>query len=269
MFKKTRKYLKNIFHLRLKYLLQFSIVVCDKNAQLSIGKNVKLIRSKIILKNDSLLIIGDNSLIYKTTITTSRQELDKIIIGDSCKIENTNIKIQGTIIMGNYNILDKGSYYKPLSIVCTGNITIGDYNRIRCGIWSRYNSNLSIGNYNNINEESEIRCDDMIIIGDYNQISYNCSIWDTNTHCIYSAEKRRNLTETKYPVFGFEFEKPKTKKITIGNDNWIGKNSSILKGSTIKNKCIIGFATILSNQVIESNRTVVSKNNIIQYENNI
>ena len=188
-------------------------------------------------------------------------------IGDYCRISNAHIVVEGVFKMGNGNIIEKGYYYRPVDILINGGCIIGKKNLLRCIIWSRFNSVLQIGSYNNINEESELRCDERITIGDFNQISYRCSIWDTNTHNIYKADERRNLTISKYPLCGYEYEKPKTKPVIIGNDNWIGKNVCILKGASVGDKCIIGYGTFLSNISITDNHTVVLSHNLKMFEN--
>ena len=94
-------------------------------------------------------------------------------------------------------------------------------------------------------------------------------IWDTNTHNIYTADKRRVLTDSKYPSFGYEYEKPKTSPVTIGSDNWIGKNVSLLKGTKIANRCIIGYSTVLSNIKLEDNKTIVTSYNYKILDNKI
>jgi acetyltransferase-like isoleucine patch superfamily enzyme len=122
----------------------------------------------------------------------------------------------------------------------------------------RYNGVLAIDRYTNINEYSEIRCDENIKIGKYTQISYNVNIWDTNTHCIFPSHKRRLLAEKHFPLLGYDGEKPVTIPVLIGDDCWIGKDSSIMKGCHIGNECIIGFHTILINKQIPEGKTVTN-----------
>ena len=71
------------------------------------------------------------------------------------------------------------------------------------------------------------------------------------------------------PVYGYEFEKPKTKPVIIGNDNWISKNTTLLKGTVIGNRCIVGYGTILSHVKISDNQTVVQSNDIKIFSNSI
>ena len=130
----------------------------------------------------------------------------------------------------------------------------------------RFRSDLKIGRYTNVNEGSEIRVDEKVTIGDFNQISYNVNIWDTNTHNIYPKDERRKIAVENYPIFGYEYEKPKTKAIKIGSDCWLGKEVTILKGVELGDNVIVGYRTILSNCKIEDSHKVFSKiDNIITY----
>ncbi len=236
MINKLLKISKVLCELNFKFLIFNSIVRNQKHSKILIAKNVKISNSNIFVTKGSTLFI------------------DK-----GCNIKNLNLFVNGNVSIGKNNIIDNGYCISKSSISVNGTLVIGDYNRIRSTIWIRFNGKLVIGSHNNINEESEIRCDESVTMGSYNQISYKCMIWDTNTHNIYSDEKRRELTDKFYPIFGYEYEKPKTKAIKIGDDCWIGREAALLKGVELKNSSIVGFRTTLSNCLIEKNKIVVSK----------
>lgn len=268
-----RTFIRNLYlflrYGKKKYLLYGSIVICEKGSALHIGKRVKLRKCNIRLYETSELYIEKDVIIINTTIKLKSNKNECSIIGAFCQISDAQLCIKGRFEMGKGNIINKGYYFRPVKIDVTGTLFIGENNRLRSDIKCRYNSALHIGNHNNINEESEIRCDEQIFIGDFNQISYQCNIWDTNTHNIYKAEKRREITVSKYPSFGYEYEKPKTKAVRIGNDNWIGKNVTILKGTCIEDKCVIGYGTLLSSVKIPSNRTVVQNHVLTILKNEV
>lgn len=265
-----RKLFLFLLYSKKKYLLRGSVVVCEKGSSFHVGKQVHISKCRIHVHSGARLAIGKHTCIKNTRINLQATgQTDASSIGDYCQISDACIAVNGSLRMGEGNIIEKGYYYRPVPITINGALIIGDRNRLRCTIWSRYNSLLQIGSYNNINEESELRCDERIIIGDFNQISYQCSIWDTNTHNIYKADERRNLTVSKYPLYGYEYEKPKTRAVVLGSDCWIGKNVSILKGTSIGNKCVIGYGTLLSNMQITDNHTVVLSNNLKIFENEI
>jgi acetyltransferase-like isoleucine patch superfamily enzyme len=72
-------------------------------------------------------------------------------------------------------------------------------------------------------------------------------IYDTNTHCVYPTEIRRERSKADFPFLGTETEKPITKEVVIGNDNWIGKRSVILKGCILGNEVTVGTNAVVSN----------------------
>lgn len=263
-----KKVIKNFFFIRWKYIFKGSIVIVKKGGILNIGKHCSISRSIIMVDSKCSLSISEGSTITKSRLSVINKN-SSLQIGKRNTITNSYVVVNGSTCVGDENILENGYSYRNFSICSDGNISIGNRNRLRGRIWLRYGGSLKIGDYNNINEDSEIRCDESITIGSYNQISYECMIWDTNTHNIYPAEKRRALAESKYPCYGFEFEKPKTKAVCIGDDCWIGKRVSILKGTTIGNRCIIGFGTTVSNQVIPNNKTVTEQKILKLYDNQI
>ena len=222
---------------KFKYLLSKSIVITEKGSFTDIARNTKIINSQIIVVKGGRLQIANN-----------------------CVIKNIKMIVDGTVNMGEYNTIENGRVpMREIVNVNKGTLIIGHHNRLRLKMIIRFGGILSIGDYNNINEESEIRSDERVSIGSFNQISYKCMIWDTNTHNIYSDEKRRELTIKYFPSYGFEYEKPKTSPTIIGDDCWIGREAALLKGTIIGNSSIIGFKTILVNKVIEEGMTVVSK----------
>jgi len=242
--KRLVKYFKQ---LKFRYLCSHSIVRIKTKSDVSIGKNTRICNSRIFVSAGNKLTIGENVL-----------------------IKNTNMNINGEVYIGKNTIIEKGYQPSKINIIVKGKMICSNNCRIRSAkIWIRFGGNLQIGSFTNINEETEIRVDESIAIGSYNQISYKCIIWDTNTHNIYSDEERRKLSEKYYPLLGYEYEKPKTKPVFIGNDCWIGREVAILKGVKINNSCVIGFRTTLSNCEIKNNNVVVPKNEIVIFPKSV
>lgn len=264
--------IKNIYNrfnkIKFKYLFYGSKVIIEKGAIFSVGENVTIRKSSIYIKKGDALIIGDNTSMSGASINMITGGKAEIKIGKHCKINDYNLCIRwGYLHIGDYNILEKGDNYRNPYVIVGGDLMIGDYNHILSDISVRFRGKVRIGDRNAINEGTEIRSDEKIVIGDYNQISYNCAIWDTNTHNIYKAEKRREITDSQYPDFGLEFEKPKTSPVIIGSDCWIGKNVSILKGTKLENKCIVALGTLLTNVNIAHNKTVFN-NSVLKIVDN-
>jgi acetyltransferase-like isoleucine patch superfamily enzyme len=201
-----------------------------------------------ISKNpESTIVKGTSVEIINTRISLSGTS--QLIIHNNVKLDGYNIRLNnGYFEIGDCSQLVKGAQYlNPDISIDNGKLVIGSHNIIKATLSIRFGGECSIGNYNAINEETELRCDQSLIIGDHNMISYQCMIYDTNTHCIYSPEIRRERTISDFPIIGNETEKPNTKQVIIGNDNWLGKRSTLLKGCVLGNQVIVGANAVASN----------------------
>ena len=197
--------------------------------------------------SESSFVKGANVEINKTSIVlTGKSEL---IIHDNVKLDGYDIHINdGYLEIGKNSHLVKGRQpLNPIISINKGKLVIGSYNSIKADLKIRFSGICTIGTYNSINEGTEIRCDQSVTIGDYNMISYECMVYDTNTHCIYPPEIRRQRTRGDFPTIGIETEKPDTKEVIIGNDNWLGKRCVILKGCVLGNQVIVGTNAMASN----------------------
>lgn len=189
----------------------------------------------------------------------------RLLIDKDAQLRNTKICLMhGSLTIGRNSIIC-GTKYQPMIIdINNGDMHIGHHNRLTCRkVWVRFGGKLTIGDHTNINSGSEIRCDERVDIGSYNQISYGVRIWYTNTHNMLSASERRAITERYFPYFGYESRCPKTAPIYVGDDCWIGEDTTILKGSHIGNECIIGYGTLLSGQEIPDKSRVVNERRLL------
>lgn len=260
IFNKLKQVFNRFRNVKFKYLLYGSKITIEKGGFFTVGNNVTIKKSNIYVKNGDTLFIGDNTSILGTSINMIIGGKSEIKIGKNCKISKYNLSLTwGIIRIGDYNIIESGYSTHLTNFEISGELIIGDYNHLLCNICNRFGGKVNIGSRNAINEGTEIRSDDKITIGDYNQISYDCAIWDTNTHNIYKSEKRREITDSQYPDFGLEFEKPKTIPISIGSDCWIGKGVSVLKGTNIGDRCIVGYGTLLSHVSVPENKTIFNQ----------
>lgn len=214
---------------------------------------------------DAIVEIGENVTIRNSTIEFSKNA--KLTIAKNCIIENINMNVDGVVFIGQGTKLLSSQKNNRANIFVNGSFICGDNNRLQTDIKVRFGGHLKLQDCNNINTGSEIRCDESITIGSYNRISYDVKIWDTNTHNIYDAQRRRELNQEI--GMGNEFEKPKTNPILIGDDCWIAKDTALLKGVKISDKCIIGYHTVLSNILIEENTTVVNDFKYKMFKNNM
>lgn len=167
--------------------------------------------------------------------------------------------------IGEYSLLEQGENpVRPSYVITAGSLSVSDHVRLQCQkIWVRFGGRITIGRYTNINRGTEIRSDEFVSIGCFCRISYNIRIWDTNTHCIYTSEKRRKITQEHFPSFGYEYEKPQTQSVIIADDVWLGEKVSILKGTELGQGVIVGYNTTIINKKIPDNKRVVSKNDLL------
>jgi len=252
---------------KFKYFLNGSKVIVESGATLVIDSSVKIDKSNIYVGRGAYLKISSHTHIVNANIYI-KESSSHTEIGSHCQMNGVDLALwNGKFIVRDYSILENGSNSSQVRMSIDGECKIGEYNRIRAGIGIRFGGKLNIGNHNAINEFSEIRCDEKIEIGDYNQISYHCDIWDTNTHCMYEPHKRRELTDSQYPGFGEEIEKPESSPIEIGDDCWIAKNCTIFKGTNIGNNSIVGYGTLISGKKIPENSTVISKSTLQVFDN--
>ena len=192
----------------------------------------------------------------------NRSELS---FGRECRMDHVRFVVDcGKVEVAEGNVFSPGNQVEtPTWTVAGGYVSIGDHNHLQNAAWVRFGGHLTIGRYNCINAGSEVRCDESVTVGSYNMVSYDCDIWDTNTHCFYSLEEKKRMFEKDFPAIGRERKKPETKPVAIGDGNWVGKRSCILKGSTLGNETIVGTRAIISNvTVADGQRVLPSKSEI-------
>ena len=189
----------------------------------------------------------------------------ELSVGRDCRMDHVRLVVnRGKVEVAEGNVFSPGNKAEtPTWTVAGGSVSIGDHNHLQNAIWVRFGGHLTIGRYNCINAGSEIRCDESVTVRSYNMVSYDCDIWDTNTHCFYSLEEKKPMFEKDFPAIGRERKKPETKPVVIGDGNWVGKRSCILKGSTMGNETIVGTRAIVSNvTVADGQRVLPSKSEI-------
>ncbi len=261
------------------------MVFADAEVQVSIAPTARIENSRIETKGDSKLILDDGVIIRDTLIVLrdSHLHISRGTILDGVNMfaeQNSSISIgqNSEIIKYDYmlysarfasneecHFVQGRNALRPYFNIAEGDVHIGDHNVIRADFWVRFGGHVHIGQYNCINERTEIRCDESVAIGCFNMISYDCSIWDTNTHCQYDIETRRVKTKNDFPIIGKETERPKTKPIVIGDDCWVGKYATLLKGTILNNQVIIGVRTLISNREIPRGAKVVSAYSQVVY----
>lgn len=234
------------------------------------GKSTLIVESGAKMRNVSFQV--DSASTVRIASGTVLEDVDicvwnrsELSIGKDCSVHGVRFVVEkGKVAISDHNVLSGGSRADmPVMTVVDGCISLGDHNHLQNSVWVRFGGNLSIGRYNCINAGSEIRCDESVTIGSYNMVSYECDIWDTNTHSFYSLEEKKAMFEKDFPAIGKEPNKPDTKPVAIGDGNWIGKRSCILKGSVLGNETVVGTRAIVSNMTVgDGGRVLPSKSEI-------
>lgn len=102
------------------------------------------------------------------------------------------------------------------------------------------NGKLSLGKNFAVSGTTSFVCSNEISIGDDVQFSWNSLVMDSDAHHIYDESGK---------------EIPNTGCIQIGNKVWIAANTTILKGATIGNNCIVASNSLLSKSY--SDKTII------------
>ncbi len=175
----------------------------------------------------------------------------KVVLLENSVISGYDIFInEGVLLIGGNTKLEQGANsLKPTISIENGRLEILDHCIIRADFSIRFGGQCKIGSYSGLMEKTEIRVDESVSIGDFNMISYECMVYDTNTHFIYDSATRRKMTIKDFPSIGSEPVKPETKPVIIGNDCWLGKRAVVLKGVTLGNNSTVATCSVVTKSV--------------------
>lgn len=137
----------------------------------------------------------------------------------------TNIIIGGTIIFEGNAVIYHGS---NVNVAKGATLVLGDDFELGCS------SNIFVSEY--------------IEFGSSCMLSWNITVMDTDMHGIYDLTGK--------------FINP-AKQIKIGNNVWIGCDTTILKGSIINDGCVIAAKSLINKQIDDSN-SIISDHRIIK-----
>lgn len=233
---------KVILHGKSKLIFEPGVRVRNASFQVDAGSTVRIASGTVL--EDVDVCVGNRS---------------EVTVGKDCRLVHFRFVVEkGKVEIADNNIFSNGNRADlPMVTVANGTLAVGDHNHLQNTIWIRFGGALTIGRYNCINAGSQIRSDESVRIGSYNMISYDCDIWDTNTHCFYSLEEKKEMFEKDFPAIGKERNKPQTSPVVIGDGNWIGKGACILKGSTLGDETVVGTRSIVSNMTVGNGAKVV------------
>ncbi len=198
---------------------------------------------------ETQICIGKNGLISEAVLRSTQS---KIAIADNAKVFRTKMQIDNSQVKADQYLLIDGKYNQiPNLLILSSNATIGKNVNIKCKLECR-NATLILGDNIFLNHGTEVRCHNFIKIGNNVLISYECLIFDTNTHSL-SAEDRIMEISQGYPnnTRQSDLTMSKTAPIEIGDNVWIGMRVAVLKGSKVRNNSVIGLMTVMSGEFPE------------------
>ena len=165
--------------------------------------------------------------IFKKKIIRNTTQFKKVAFIDK------KLKIIDKVIINNK---------KKSQIKISKNVTI-----VNAKIFAFNLGKIIIGKYSYIGKDTQIDSCVKVEIGNYCMISNNVLIQDHNSHPVNKLDRRKQLIKLQdRPTNVYEAE---TKKIIIGDDVWIGTDSTILKGVTIGNGSIIAARAVVTKNV--------------------
>ena len=142
---------------------------------------------------------------------------------------------KSSLLVGVYTTVDTPTV---ITIMNNAQLIVGQNSMIHrgCKIVVHEGGILSIGDQTYINENTRIHCRKYIQIGNKCAIAWNTNILDTDLHTIHYANGKTNNDSN----------------ILIGNHVWIGANSTIVKGTTIDDNCIIGANSFVIGHLVSN-----------------
>lgn len=126
-------------------------------------------------------------------------------------------------------------------------IVLGD----KVWMWGRLNSQsggkIVLGDYTRIGPHSEVNAVESIIIGNYTTTGENVLITDNNNHPVNpSYRKYTRMCGDMEPRY---WKHSAHAPVVIGENCWIGRNATIMKGVTIGDNSIIAANAVVTKNV--------------------
>lgn len=200
--------------------------------------NVLLGKNKFIgIKNNSIKV---NSATLKNVTIDIKGKGNEVVIGDYSFLQNVHITIAGDNNL--VEILGKNRLYNTTFHI------FGDFSEISLGNSTTVHGDLHYG-YTNFCVDGPSK----ILIGEDCMLSYGIMFMTGDFHTIVDQH-------------GNKANMPRS--ILIGDHVWIGYKATLLKGTEVASKCIVGACSLLTkshregNCIISGHPATVVKNGI-------
>jgi acetyltransferase-like isoleucine patch superfamily enzyme len=124
------------------------------------------------------------------------------------------------------------------------NIRIGDYCNMNVSIYLNTKGSIEIGNYVYASSVS-MRIDHHLKIGSHVMFGPNVKLWDTKNHPLDTTLRHAQCEHIAHIGMVDSYEAGGA-NITIGNDVWIGMDSTILSGVEIGEGCVVAAGSLVT-----------------------
>lgn len=159
------------------------------------------------------------------------------------------IKLKGKLSVGLIRIgyhcadaVDTYSVHTIIDIRRGGYLIFNEDAHIGCGaLICVKGGELIVGKNFAISGTTNIVCTHRILIGEDVQFSWDTLVMDSDAHIIWD---KNDIEYSNYSP------------IVIGNKVWIAANCSLLKGTVIKDNCVIASNSLLNKEYPNSNRVI-------------
>lgn len=182
--------------------------------------------------------------------------MNKIFLNDDLISDYSNLKQYSLTINGDNNTLKlndfEGNARVYISVDGDNSIfEIGKGNTIKNDLSINYwntadqrvnGSCIKIGDNNFFNGSNNViiaPLNTKVVIGSGNLFAGSIMIWARNDHIIYDLKTKKRLNIDR--------------DIIIGDNNWIGQNTTVLPGGSLCDNSVVGYGTLLNKRIKKSN----------------
>jgi acetyltransferase-like isoleucine patch superfamily enzyme len=130
------------------------------------------------------------------------------------------------------------------------NIRFGDFCNVTVSIFLNNRGSVNVGNYVYMNSVS-MRIDHNLRIGSHCMFGPNVKLWDTKNHPLDPAERHKQCEHIAHVGLIDSYEAGGG-DIIIGDDVWIGMDSTILGGVTIGKGSVVAAGSVVTKSVPEN-----------------
>lgn len=164
-------------------------------------------------------------------------------------MKTRELKRKVTFVGSNYDkfLFARGSSVSLVDGSTNRDIVLGDKVWMWGQLCSQSGGKITFGDYSKIGNGSTILCCESVTIGAYTAIADYVHISDNNNHPV-SPEYRKYMRlngDDESRLWKHSDHRP----VLIGENCWIGRNVSILKGVEIGDNCVIAANSVVTKSV--------------------